>query len=124
MLAEMKLVSVDFQGALELLMIERSMLTTLRTWKVGLAWERFPRSAVSPNSPLWNNSTLPSRFKLPKPIAWTKFNIKLVRDVTLELSLYPFDYFVTNHNIPSSYIFQYLQLSNAFRSQFPAGGLR
>lgn len=77
---------------------------------------------VSPGAPLWNNPTLPHFLKLPDPVAWTRFSIKLVKDITSDFTLHFFDHFVSHHNVPPSHLFRYLQLYHAFRSQFPPGG--
>lgn len=38
-------------------------------------------------------------------MAWVKFNVKLVKDGTSDLSTHLFDYFVSNHNVPPPFTF-------------------
>lgn len=45
----------------------------------------------------------------------------MVKDVAPDLSLHSFDHFTTHYNVPSSYLFRNMQLSYAFKSQFPPG---
>lgn len=84
-----------------------SMRTTLRAW-----------GAISPNAPLWLNSTLKHIFKLPEHHAWTKFNIKTVTQIVSNQSLVPLSKLNSDCNIPQSYFFRFLQLSHAFGCQF------
>lgn len=55
-------------------------------------------------------------------MAWVKFNVKLVKDGTSDLSTHLFDYFVSNHNVPPPlHLLRNLHLSPYFRSEFPSG---
>lgn len=55
--------------------------------------------------------TLPYRTftKLPDPAIWAKYNIKLLSDITSDLSIYLFDLLISQCNIPPSHLFGYLQ---------------
>lgn len=105
------------------------MYTTLRAWNMGLSWEQYPLSAISPNSPLWNNPMLPHLFKLSEPVAWTTFNVKLVKDVMPDLTLHPLGFFVSSHNVPPNVPFHISTTlpcfqKSVFTREGPAGDLR
>lgn len=54
------------------------MVSTNKAWKLGLACEKYPESALSLNTPLWGNPQLPHLGSIPDVGVWAKFNIKTV----------------------------------------------
>lgn len=52
------------------------------------------------------------------PYAWTKHGIKTISLVVSQRSLVPLSQRSSTYNIPTHYLFHYLQISHAFTTQF------
>lgn len=66
------------------------ILNTIRAWEAGLRSEHYSKEAISPYATLWLNPTHPQCYKLPEPIAWTKYNVKLLYLVVTGQQMSPF----------------------------------